>query len=171
MKIKIKPRNLKDFKDDYGVLKFHLYNATKYFGSLLLSQKVFQDMIVNIKVCWKIDADDDDFYYGDCINTDLDRYPREFSIRLLASKTKAQRRNMFETLAHEMVHLRQYATGQLKQLERENNVYRFGKLYYNSKNIVYQNLPWEVEAETLEVVLTKAFAINYKLIDYLGYKL
>ena len=50
-----------------------------------------------------------------------------------ANDLEYERRNMFETLAHEMVHLRQYATGQLKQLERKNNVYRFGKLYYNSK--------------------------------------
>jgi len=56
------------------------------------------------------------------------------------------------TLAHELVHARQYAYGELHEY---NNVWRGRE--YDVDKIYYDELPWEVEAESLGQELYYSF--------------
>ena len=52
------------------------------------------------------------------------------------------------TTCHEFVHIWQYATGRLKELYR-SPMYRFDGKYFKN-NLVYEKLPWEKEAFSME---------------------
>jgi hypothetical protein len=64
---------------------------------------------------------------------------------------------LFITLAHEMVHVKQYAKGQLKvrTTKRGNHIFTWlGKKY----NLDYYDLPWELEAFSKERILANKVA-------------
>ena len=67
--------------------------------------------------------------------------PRSFEIEIRASDSLEEK---LLTLAHEMVHVRQYCRGQLN--EQGNRWY--GRKF-DSDEIPYNELPWEIEAEEL----------------------
>lgn len=58
---------------------------------------------------------------------------------------------LLQTLAHEMVHIKQYAKGHLKI--KNLGVKWCGKMYKYSDNHAYSARPWELEAMRKEVVL------------------
>ena len=61
------------------------------------------------------------------------------------------KRKIMETIAHEMVHLKQYAKGELVDLERCGST-TWQKTKINSETN-YWDLPWEVEAHGKELGL------------------
>jgi len=86
--------------------------------------------------------------YGDCIWEDDDYRPREFMIRLdrgLNLKTA------MTTLAHEMVHVKQYARDEMRQLTTKRACRYNGELYKDGLD--YWDQPWEIEAHGREVGL------------------
>lgn len=86
----------------------------------------------------------DEAVYGDCFSADSMRYnrPRYFQIRLDAGLKLPV---LLETLAHEIVHLRQYAKDQLYEYRNGDSRYA-GKRYPKNS----EDLPWEDEAHALE---------------------
>lgn len=84
--------------------------------------------------------------WGFCIPTDWDyRNHREFEIQLNKNLSK---KSQIETLAHEMVHVKQFARSEYKMLERDIHKWKGKKIYlplhkYKKK---YRDLPWEKEA-------------------------
>jgi hypothetical protein len=57
--------------------------------------------------------------------------------------------NVFEILAHEMVHLKQYITGELVDIPGRNEVYWKGQVMMTTNNPdlwTYWESPWELEA-------------------------
>ena len=85
---------------------------------------------------------------GDCIWDDETCVrPRDFSIRV-DSTQDAQA--MLETVSHEMVHVKQYARGELKHLARTAQCCKWKgkKVYFNSTH--YYDQPWEIEAHGRE---------------------
>lgn len=77
-------------------------------------------------------------------------YPRMFSIEVCGGMPM---KDVIETLAHEMVHLRQFRN---RELGHRNNytLYR-GKFY--RPDLPYEKEPWEKEAYKLEKVLVEKF--------------
>jgi hypothetical protein len=68
--------------------------------------------------------------------------------------TKTSLINMATTLAHEMVHVRQLAKGQLKYLTNQRKSW-MGKVYSN--RVKYLDQPWEQDAfARQEIILRKA---------------
>ena len=86
--------------------------------------------------------------YGDCIWEDEDYRPREFTIRIDAGMDM---RTTLTTIAHEMVHVKQYAKDEMKQLFVVNKT-RF-KGEYIPADTNYWDLPWEIEAHGRETGL------------------
>lgn len=86
----------------------------------------------------------DEAVFGDCFAADSVRYnrPRYFQIRLDAGLEISI---LLETLAHEIVHLRQYAKDQLYEYRNGDSRYA-GKRYPKDS----EDLPWEEEASLLE---------------------
>lgn len=95
-----------------------------------------QTIDIEIKLCTPKNA------MGYCLELDNNR---EFEIELDRSQPH---RRLLETLAHEMVHVKQYAR---RELHPATDKWQ-GKIY-NPKKISYWDLPWEVEAHGRETGL------------------
>ena len=89
---------------------------------------------------------------GYCLELDDNR-----SFEIEADK-KLRLRKLLETIAHEMVHVKQYAR---RELHPVHNTW-CGKTY-NPKTTDYWDLPWEIEAHGREVGLFVRWAEKYKL--------
>ena len=89
---------------------------------------------------------------GYCLETDN---KRTFEIEV--DRTLSQRK-LLETVAHEMVHVKQYAR---RELHPVHNTW-CGKTY-NPKKTSYWDLPWEIEAHGREVGLFIRWAEENKL--------
>jgi len=96
----------------------------------------------------------DEFDYGFCINTDCEnRSTREFIIEL--NKT-IDISTLIRTLAHELVHVKQFARGEL--VEHNNGMFEWkGRKCHRKK---YDDYPWEKEAWDKEVKLTEGILWN-----------
>ena len=70
-------------------------------------------------------------------------------------------RALLETVAHEMVHVKQYAR---RELDPNKEVW-MGKTY-NPKDVNYWDLPWEIEAHGREVGLFVRYCEENKLAKY-----
>ena len=88
--------------------------------------------------------------YGYCLSNEdetTDR-PRTFEIEV---DRKLRLRRLLETVAHEMVHVKQYARGELYQGVRIAKNRWQGK--WVSNNVDYWDQPWEIEAHGREAGL------------------
>jgi hypothetical protein len=98
---------------------------------------------------------DKDGVCGDCIWEDRNHKPREFTIRI---DSKENKEFILDTLAHEMIHVKQYARGELVDLVRKPKMSRFkGKL-----------IPWESKDEPWEKEQWEKSKALYE--DYKSYK-
>jgi len=94
--------------------------------------------------------------YGDC---DFEQYnnspPRDFKIRI---DTSVDAETFLSTIMHEMVHLKQYAKGEMKQLYSIKRLtYRWNGDRICAEDLDYYDLPWEVEAHGREDGLAHQF--------------
>ena len=90
---------------------------------------------------------------------DLHR-PREFDVDI----NKQQKlRRLLETVAHEMVHVKQFARGELYESVRRNK-HRWQGKWLNT-DPKYWDQPWEIEAHGREVGLFVQWAETNKLGD------
>lgn len=85
---------------------------------------------------------------ADVVYEDSNHRPKEFTIRV--DKSYSLRR-MLESIAHEMVHVSQFATGRWVELETKKTTRFDGKEYTKLPN--YWDRPWEIEAHGREVGL------------------
>ena len=99
--------------------------------------------------------------YGYCTAIDGPRpdRPREFELEL---HSKIPLRMLLETVAHEMVHVKQYARGELYESERQTK-HRWQGKWLNEEKIDYWDRPWEIEAMGRESGLFIQWAQKHKL--------
>ena len=115
-----------------SALRTNLFQVSSTFGSNNIS----------LEIIVKKDLD----AYGYCCHLDTEGKARNFEIELKEDKCV---NDLLSTLAHEMVHLKQYATGHLKDIANSPKI-KWGKRVYES--IVPETLksyyatPWEKEA-------------------------
>ena len=95
---------------------------------------------------------------GDCIWEDRHFKPREFTIRLDSTLIFSR---ILNTLAHELVHVKQWAKGEMFELQRQSG-YKFNNQVYNSEKISYWELPWEIEAHGRAVGIVNQWALARK---------
>ena len=92
---------------------------------------------------------------GYCLQTDDNR-----TFEIEVDRTQPLRQ-LLETVAHEMVHVKQYARGELSE-----KVDTWMGKTYNPKKISYWDLPWEIEAHGREVGLFVRYCEANKLAKY-----
>lgn len=84
--------------------------------------------------------------------------PREFTVNINPALST---RELIECLAHEMVHVKQYAKGELKMNWKKNTATWHGVVYsandMESYDHKYYTLPWEIEAHGREIGLYVIF--------------
>lgn len=118
------------------VSKKHL-NALEFFSSRLITPQKRKHIEITVK--YRKVIDELGTVYVDDYNV-LGR-PISFIIEVRQSDTEEEK---LKTLAHEMVHVKQYIRGELNE---EMSVWRGHRV--DSDEIPYAEQPWEVEAESV----------------------
>ncbi len=127
-----------------------LEDSAEFYGRTLMRKDLCHNVDLDIVLHKSMDR-----YYevknmlGWCgILSDSLHRPREFQIDLCTSQGTTR---MLMTLAHEMVHLSQFAQGRLKHLDDGTTMWNKKKLHKaKGKRQTYKNLPWEKEAFSRE---------------------
>lgn len=98
-----------------------------------------------------------DFGYAIVKSSNSRKQPRKFLIEVHPG---IGARNILETLAHEMVHIKQYING---ETDDQLTVWRGQSI--DSNTVEYWSHPWEIDAYGREVGLFTKFAMKEKLWD------
>ena len=129
MNVKIKGKNEK-------LSRKELLIATKYFARILMSERLCKNLTIEVV------SDAKHYSHGSSVWLDTNHKPRSFEIIL---KSSVGKRAQLITLAHEMVHVKQQATGELKSLLKSRTERWQGK-YIKEDDFKYYETPWEIEA-------------------------
>lgn len=140
MEVNIKGKNEK-------VTRKELFFATKYFARCIMSERLCKNLTIDVI------SDKKHHCYGSSVWIDRNHRPREFEIVLNASIGK---RAQLITLAHEMVHVKQHAKGELKSMLRVREDKWHGR-YIKENELHYFDKPWEIEAYGRELGLYQMF--------------
>lgn len=125
----------------------YIINSVKFYAGLLLEESVTSDLSIEVEIKYDLDA------AGHCLTEDAEDYPRAFTIELNPNMCDGE--SMYATLAHEMVHVKQYALGELynvlaltpDQLSFTNkHIWKGEPWEPNPREDDYFDSPWEVEA-------------------------
>jgi len=119
-------------------LREEVEDATLFFLKRLLPR--IKNIEINITL--KRGLKDKEGLYGDCIWEDKNHRPRVFAIRMDSS---VEHDLIMDTLAHEMVHVKQYARGELVDLVRGAGFSRWkGKMIsWKSSQEPWEKEPWK----------------------------
>jgi hypothetical protein len=111
-------------------------DAAQFYAGLLMHRNLIKNLDIMISF-------DDNGLDGSCSIEDDFARPREFLIQL---NPKRSVEKILCALAHEMVHVKQYATGESRNYERQPSFVRFRGVMVNTKTTLYWDQPWEIEA-------------------------
>tara|TARA_E500000178_G_C17031093_1_gene760587 strand:- start:3302 stop:3736 length:435 start_codon:yes stop_codon:yes gene_type:complete len=114
--------------------KKHAHSMVEFCAKMLMPR--ISTLDITVKLCKPSGA------MGYCLETDNNR-----TFEIEVDRTQSLRK-LLETLAHEMVHVKQYAR---RELHPSANLW-CGKTY-NPKKTSYWDLPWEIEAHGRETGL------------------
>ena len=102
----------------------------------------------------------EDGILGEVDFDDSNHRPKEFTITVDSTGSK---RRIMETIAHEMVHVKQYSKGELVDMSRSGETRWQNQSVNNDTN--YWDLPWEIEAHGKELGLFIRWAEDSDLSD------
>lgn len=129
--------------------------AVKLMGPRLAS-------VVNVEIELRRDMGDS---LGNATWEDDNHRPRDFTMEVNSSK-ELRLRKILETVAHEMVHVKQYAKGEMKDLiSRPANIRKWQGKEIDTNTISYWDLPWEIEAYGRECGLFVRWAEENNLVN------
>ena len=140
-----------------------LEDSVCFYAVKLMGTRLSVNLEINI-TSKKIDGNT----LGFCTYEDDNVKPRSFEIEL-SNKIKCVE-ELFKTLAHEMVHVKQYARGEMKDRYRPAYKQIWMGEEVNTNKVHYYDLPWEIEAHGREHGLFIRFVETYKLHDYFGFE-
>ena len=128
-----------------NINKKRIKAAISFYSNRLIGERMSSNISLTISfakknsndVCWEDD----------------NLRPRDFSIGLSSLQTTEE---VLLVLAHEMIHVKQYVKGELKDYLTKPDTYWFGKPY-SRKKTNYFDLPWEKEAYEKETKLYEDF--------------
>lgn len=136
-----------------GKLANQLKEAAEFYADLLMDPRMVRNLTLDIEVESELDG-----VYGECVSEDDCKNPRYFTIRL----QRKSEEDIFKTLAHEMVHVKQYAKNELgKEFAMSKGgkglriATRWNGEFWNPKRKehAYFDSPWEQQAYGMEVGL------------------
>jgi hypothetical protein len=141
-------------------------DSVKFYLSKLLTKNKRDKLTIYINVINK-PVDDERYGYCDPLGKNPQNGRDEYEIECVHSpKADPIKGNVYKNLAHEMVHVKQFATGQMNRhivTQKTSSGKRLtgtlweGKIYSNAKfedtDEGYYNSPWEIDAYGREVGL------------------
>jgi len=135
-------------------------SAVEFYCAKLMSKRMCNSL--DIKVLMKKRLDDDEDFEAFCNYVGKNEGYREFEIEV---KKGLSVRDTLTYLAHECVHVKQFATGEM----RDGAVYAITTKWkgreINEQRVDYWDLPWEIEAYGREKGLYSRFILNSSIID------
>lgn len=137
-------------------------NFLKSLGYFIMDKFFTENKLSNmtINVIFKKDLYKNSKMYGNCIWEDQHHRPEEFTIEI---EPNQKRQLLLNTLAHELVHVKQWAKGEYYQLQRESNVFKFNGQRIDADKVDYWDQPWEIEAHGRAIGLVVQWANKYEL--------
>jgi hypothetical protein len=127
----------------------NLCSATEFYLNLLLNEDIINDLTIDIEIDPELNLS------GECYPMEEDPNPRHFVIRL---NPETSSESIYATLAHELVHVKQFATGEMYDYisfdgQKLQVVKSWkGKTWEPEENqCSYYDSPWEIEAFGREV--------------------
>lgn len=130
-------------------------DAVKFYGKRLLSENLYHKISVEISF-EKFHPRNIDYAY--CEWDFENHLSRDFTITVNRNLSKRQ---TLIALAHEMVHVKQYAKGELKDYIKVNKSKWMGEII-DPAEVDYWEQPWEIEAHGREFGLYKKFIESLK---------
>lgn len=126
-------------------------NAILFFAENLISKRTSKTLEIDVHVT-NSSAD------GFCEYNDSNINPRSFTIVLDKNLTGNE---LIKTIAHELVHVKQYVKGELKERykPKHHHLWHNKKFTVNDSN--YNDVPWEVEAREFEIKLFNIYRCKY----------
>lgn len=154
MKLILRTKGVSLTKNERKILKL----ATHFYASRLMSDRLANSLQINVNVI-------KDFYaknkiLGEAFPTDERNTKQKNFVINLEWNNKLGKR-ILQCLAHEMVHVKQYAKGELKFHEKRNLV-TFQREQYQDDE--YWESLWEIEAYGREVGLYQKFKPTLRLL-------
>ena len=125
--------------------------AAEFYGSLLMNKRTANTVVLDIVLKKKLDDPDAEGY---CQFLERDVGYRLFEIELIRDIPIEE---LLRNLAHEMVHLKQFATGELDYNVKPAHISKWHGINVNEKTVSYWDLPWEIEAHGREKGLLYRF--------------
>lgn len=143
------------------VSKKLIRQAVQYYAELIMSSRLRQNLVIQVefKHLWILEH---------CIGgaypaLECDPRPRDF---ILEVNSEMSKRRILMTIAHEMVHIKQYATGQLKYYVKANKIRWEDMLFDNEHEVKsdknYWFSPWELLANGYEPGMYVLFGQHIK---------
>lgn len=137
-----------------------LREAAEFFADILMDPRIVRNLQIDIEKTRYSDVQ------GECIDEDGFRNPRWFTINLRDSKDDE---DPVQTLAHEMVHVKQHARNQLVSgvmVPTKGGLAMhskwMGKIWKpKRKEDAYFDSPWEIEAYGKEVGLYHRWIVKH----------
>ena len=128
--------------------------ATAFFAEYLMGARIAKNLDITLMVTnMKGIAD------GYCHPYEAGRNPRMFELSVNATKS---RKKILQILAHEMVHVKQYAKNELRSSGPTSASFA-GKTYKLTTNLEeYFNFPWEIEAFGREFGMNLIYSVYLK---------
>ena len=126
--------------------------AVEFYCSMLLPKALASKLIIDITFKRKLDGG----AQGYCSYNGKDGKYHEFEIEVAKGQSV---RDTLMTVAHEVVHLKQFYTGELKDGYRAASTIWKGKRVDENK-VNYWDLPWEIEAYGREKGLYHRFIVS-----------
>lgn len=117
-------------------------DAVKFYGKYLLGPRLYEK--INLELEFESLKRQPFFGYCECLDEEI--RPKDFRIVIHNKLTKVE---TLVSIAHEMVHLKQYAKDEVRDLARSNHV-RFRNEYIDTDKVDYWEFPWEIEAHGRE---------------------
>ena len=102
-----------------------------------------KQMKMTVDIHFKKDMFKNENHYGNCIWEDEHRRGNEFTINIDPDQNVKM---LLNSIAHELVHVKQWAKGEYYELLHEPKVYKFNGKKVDTKKVDYWDTPWEIEA-------------------------
>lgn len=131
----------------HSIFRKEIKSAGEFFSDYLLGKRLSKNVILNINLVKNLSSDRGRML-GECVP--LDKYTRSRAFQICL-KADLSHKKMILTLAHEVVHLKQFARGELSS--GRYPVMKFLGDLYTEKENDYHLAPYEVEASIREKVL------------------
>ena len=124
-------------------------DSAEFYANELMRKDLARNISVDIQIVKRMEKKTNGDQMGTCLITGECSRPREFDLEIDGSHRTTL---ILKILAHEMVHIWQFATRKWIQYEKKD-IEKWKGEVFEWKGLGYSDLPWEAEALEKEVIL------------------